>query len=1682
MILLLLTIPAAIADEEKYNLIAETKSSGTSEPNYGFENIPNGEYVIIASAPMGSTGYVDILNITVNNGNVENVNPNVLRVEPGQGLRSNVHEIMLQLQEQTAENENPGSYSISGTIYRTVTSPTIRTGADVYLLQNTIIGEKSIENTSGKYIITVTAYAADDVSIKYTNAGGTETTQTNSTPAGNSFEFEISATDVNFGYTTITITADGENGEEIETLTLSKSDPAKEGVPRKIVVITGYESNAKALNELKQTYSENGSNVDVRIINSKFVESMTNEEINENISGADVIYIHMISTTPTWSKLSSAISNAIADGETILFDDNSTRLQTAYGTYAAPVVPGISDTPGNLEIYSEKLQKYWTSSPYDGTNLEYLFNSILCDFFGRYDLNPPKDVISLPIRAIYHPHMDTLFENSYDEYIKWYETNTNVWEGEETAYTYDSTRPTVGITFYNAYYPAKIEPINKLILELEKSGVNVIAAYTSGSDHDEDVNGGKYFIAGEIDAILNYRYMGGHLFSPEKLDVPVFNILNLDISKQEWEDSSNPLGANTIKTLNQELIGAIDPIVIVSEDWIDGELLGWPIDGQVEYLVDRVMSQLNLQTEDNNDKNIALIYYNHGSGKASIGASYLDVPASIVEILAAMKTDDYNIDMNKVPSSEEIVNNMLSQGINIGTWAPGELKEMIGDVDVSDEKDIYDTGKAVLISKDLYLKWFEEAFIGEWFEESIKTYTEEEKDEKRDAQKALFESKLEEVEELWGTAPGDIMVYKENYIVIPYIDVSDTVQGGRVILTPQPSRGHATDIEILYHDTNIPPTHQYVAFYLWLQHNNRITYLEDADGAAEMYPESSKKRFEADAIISLGRHGTHEWLPGKELALSRYDWPALLAGDVPIIYPYIVDGVGEGIVAKRRGNAVLIDHMTPAIVYAGLYGDYEKLSSSILSYEMTTGGTKDQHKETIISYVDSLGLNQRLNATEEEIREMNDTEFEEMLHEIEDYLENLKSTFMPYGLHIYGTALEGNSLAEMVFSMLGQEYIKNVTAVSGATSDDALLILKDVLLNNEDPGQAIDTVFASKAVSPTASQKSDIISGLTLGQTHASNLQASVRETDQLLRALSGKYIEPKTGGDPVTRPHVVPTGGNFNSIDQRRVPTEQAWKVAVELTDQLLADYYEKHGEWPKSIGYVLWAGESTRTEGVMEAQIMYLIGIEPRWVSGNVDPNLFNPIAADDLKVTLNNGTEVVRPRIDVLVEISGLYRDSFPEKVLMLDRAIRLAYEQPEGATAGTENYIKRNTDVIMSAAGVNKDLALSRIFGPSSDTYGVGMSDLVASTNNWETGSQLAEQFISRMGFIYNSLGEWGTSNDKELYKMQLSNIDATVHSRSSPLYGALDNDDFYQYLGGLNLAVSHSRNDGKSPDSFVMNLQNPGGAKVETLKDFIENETYARYLNQKWMDGMKEHGYAGAREIADTFENMWGWAAMDPNMISDKMWNDIYKQLLTGENGEWMKSNPQYSYSYQSAVARLIQVATKDDGAYWKADPAVLNQLVKDYVESVVQTGVACCHHTCGNPLFDKFVAGQMSVAGVSSDEQKEFLKLLEDATEREISGNTGVGSGSVSSGSARIVSNAEQSSDEGEQSGGYGTDSGTAPTEVTGYEMTTSGIDDAISDLRDFMQNPSFSTSSAAALAIVIFAVGAVFYGLKRKD
>ncbi|AKB43503.1 cobaltochelatase subunit CobN [Methanosarcina vacuolata] len=1345
-----------------------------------------------------------------------------------------------------------------------------------------------------------------------------------------------------------------------------------------IAIVTGYRSHELPLKNLAEGINSNNS---LNLTLSCFMADYVMEN-DVDLSTMDIIYINMLSPS-TAQKITPTVDSAIANGCVVIDDD----------TLLNESIPLPED---QIESYREKLNNYWLNGAYDQDNLKNLIFCIASDCCGRSDLIY-EDPHTLPERAIYHTNMTGYFTDSLDTYLAWYSNRS------DGGHVYDPAKPTIAITMYQSYFPFQIEPIDALISKLEAKGYNVIATY--GSDN---LSSGDFFKQGDevlVDAIISFTYFGNK-FDAEELDVPVINgIIDNYMNRTEYEASSRPLPSDKMMKLDlQELWGAIDPVIMAATE-VDSETeteTSVSIDYQVDWLVDRVESWVNLSEIPESDKKVAIIYYNHGGGKDNIGASYLDVIPSLSNLLGAMAKDGYALNENQTLNETELLNLMLTQGINIGTWAPGELQKMV------------DTGKVVLLPESTYEKWFSE----------------------------LPEERQQEVIDQWGPAPGKIMVWENEtgkYLVIPRIEV-----GKNVILAPQPSRGWLDDNEALYHDNDLPPHHQYIAFYLWLQHS------EEEGG------------FSSDALVHFGRHGTQEWLPGKEFGLSRYDWPSLMISDKPVIYPYVMDGLGEGNEAKRRGGAVIVDHLVPPIISAGSYGNYSNLSEAIQNYEQAEADAslKAAHRSEILNLTQSLSLDEEFNMTE---AENNETYFNTtFLEGLEDLLDEYKSQSMPYGLHVLGTSPKGEQLAGMVNSMLGTDFADSVNEFN--KTEGAQLYLLDLVLN-----QGVNSTAAQKQVLGKSNE--NVSTFLSNAEDYAANLSLGEEEIDQVLNALDGKFILGNLGGDPVRNPETLPSGRNFYAFDQRIVPTEAAWTLGQEMADQMLEAYVDEHGTYPKKVAYVLWAGETTRHEGVMESEILYLLGVKPVWNSGRVVDVEAIPME------TLG------RPRIDVVVQISGLYRDMYPDKVRLLDKAVKLAYAQED-----SPNYVRENADALKSSltsdGSLNDsealDLALLRIFGSSDGAYGTGLPNAISSSDTWESNDALAELYINKM---CNAYGEdvWG-EDLKELFEKNLEGVEATVHSRSTNLYGTLDNDDFFQYLGGLNLAIS-SVSEGKYPDSYITNMLTNGDEKTETLEKFLTRETYSRYFNSKWIEGMQGSGYAGAREMSDFVENLWGWEATNPDLISDDMWNQVYKTYVADQElSDWIKQNN--PYAYQSMTARMLETARKGN---WDASDEVLESLATEYEDSVVEDGVTCCHHTCGNPLLNSYVSGMVSVPGFSEAIENATQESLEQEETEKQSSNGEKHSSSGNKGSSTPVIRSTESNNQTvvESDAGYGIDSpepapevskSTAdPDYVEGYEMQKDSADEPEDN------GFSFSGSDIFGMLFVVAAIGGIYFGFYKK-
>ena len=1264
---------------------------------------------------------------------------------------------------------------------------------------------------------------------------------------------------------------------------------------------------------------------------------------------------------------------------------------------------------GNLDMENSAMKDYHENGGY--TNMENWIRCIgatLKDVYIEYSQAVPP---SIPDHGIYHPGaFPRIFENS-TEYFEWY-----------ADHGYNASAPTIGIITNGLakeeiYYTTD----NAVIRDLESKGSNVI--YTTNKVCAQDVD---YFTMDGtvlVDSIIslngfyfNYGDQSRGVEYLKKYNVPVLKgVADHYSTPDEYNASQRGLDLMSIafQVTQPEIDGCIDYIWIAGrvEHPATGQKYYEPIAEQVDWLCDRAISWAELGRANNADKKISIIYYNHEGGKNNIGASYLDIGSSFTLLLDSMNKTGYNIGNCMIPNGSEFID-LFIESRNVGAWAPGEIEKVVN------------SGNVTLVPVGEYLSWYN----------------------------TLPDSVRTDVEATWGQAPGDIMVY-ENQFVIP------TVQFGNVNFIPQPTRGGLSDESLIYHDKSLPPTHQYLATYFWIN-----------------------KVYDANAMIHFGTHGTQEWLPGKEVGLWRYDYPSIMLDDTPVVYPYIMDNVGEGTQAKRRGNAVIIDHLTPPIMAAGIYGDLTAMHDKIHEYEVAASNNETAkmalYRNSTIEFYENLTMENDLGVTPDELRTMNDTEFGNFVGStVHDYLHELQSTLMPLGLHTFGVAPQDEKLVCMVKSMLRSVFVDHIYDVIPTdegteeqrrdnATDYANDLLNATLLNVTSVSYAQINVLNLTDTNITA----DLEQGLE----YAGYLGQTTREIDQTLHALNAGYIEPGPGNDPIRNPEALPTGRNFYSFDQRKFPDAETEVMGIILTNQMLDKYWMTHNEtYPNKVAYVLWSVETMRHHGLMEAQIYSLLGVKPTRSWGRITG--FEVISPENM----------THPRIDVLITPSGLYRDTFPYQLELIDKAVRTVAALNE---TNATNYVRWNSlkmEEALIASGYNNTTAQfisrSRIFSEPPGAYGPGLEGAVTASETWDSEDKLADLYMSRMSNIYGQ-DIWG-DNYGDVFRMNLMDVDAAVHSDSSNLFGIIDNDDFYQYLGGLGLAVRSLT--GENPDMYIADLSNVDNPQIITLNEAFRIELRARYFNPKWISGMMEYDYAGAREFMKFTEYIWGWDATTPDLVKDSDWNEIYNIYVNDKYDdlgldEFFKDNP---YQYQSMVARMIETARKD---YWNADQDVINTLVREYVESVVENGVTCCHHTCGNPLLDEYISGMLSVPGLSAEDAEEYRKLMDEATGRQIEQPVTETVVDDSSSSARRRLHDSGTGNESTDAGaGAGIDSELIPEAGAGGEGASNYVEGY--EMQDESAQPSdvgpmpFSGADLLGMVIVMLAAGAIYIGFRRR-
>ncbi len=1101
--------------------------------------------------------------------------------------------------------------------------------------------------------------------------------------------------------------------------------------------------------------------------------------------------------------------------------------------------------------YDSQVEKYYRWGGVD--NIENMLRYVANTYLGIQV--PYEEPIFTPEAGIYDPRSKKILQN-FDDFVSSYKPRPG--------------RPWVGVFFYKNLIECKDSGyLDYLITALEENGFNALPVFGYPSEDaikrffmDEK---GSSRISILIAVALKVGVVPDSLRTlMDSMGVPVINAITLySQSEREWR--SSPLGLDIFERMWQigvpELAGIIQSTIIASKEMVFDEqskeyyVENVAIPERIKMLINRVKAWHKLQHKQNKDKRVAIIYYNYPPGKNNIGAAYLNLPDSLYTVLKRLKDQGY--DTGDLPiTREQLFLEIQEYGRNIGNWAPAEIHRLAI------------SGKAELIPLETYQNWFNE----------------------------LPEGFRDQVTRTWGNAgESNIMTWQDKegkkYFVIP------VVRYGNLVLTPQPSKGWEQDVEKLYHDTGLPPHHQYIAFYLWLRHG-----------------------LGADAVIHFGTHGTHEWLCGREVGFTEEDPPEVLISDLPNIYPYLVDNVGEGIQAKRRGHAVIIDHMTPPFEKGSLNRELRDLLSLINDYAVTKEKSPivaEAKLKEIDALAKKMGVNKDLGITE--IRD-------DHIEKLEHHLKEIQEQNIPLGLHTFGRPPE--------------ERLVESTA-------DIIASIRDGLSEEE-----------KKAF------RKDIETRI---------LYSPKRELDSLTKALEGKYILPGKGNDPIRNPDSLPTGKNFYSFDGTRIPTRSTYEAGKKLAEELLKDYKEKEGHYPQKLTFNLWAVETIRHEGIMESQIMALLGVKPVW-----DP--FDRV----VEVEIVPREELKRPRVDVVVLPSGLYRDVFPNLMALLDKAVYLASSQEE-----PENLVRQNTHrtkALLLERGFDPKeaelLACIRIFAEPPGAYGTNLDKVISMSHTWEHEKEVANVFLNKLGYLYGR-GLWGErpikrdEGDKDagvfLLKNALSGTDLVMHSASSNLIATLDNDDYFSHQGGTALAIRSL--DGKTPKVYLSNLSNPLRSGQEPIERYMGRELRARYLNPQWIQAMLKEGYAGARFVDQVVENLWGWQVTVPEAVGPEKWREFYETYVLDKYQLDIKGlfkRAANLWAYQSIVARMLEVIRK---GYWNPEKAVKDTLAKEFVGAVEEVGLACCDHTCNNPMLSEYIQNLLiSVPGLEPR-----AKIFEDA-------------------------------------------------------------------------------------------------------
>ena len=1134
--------------------------------------------------------------------------------------------------------------------------------------------------------------------------------------------------------------------------------------------------------------------------------------------------------------------------------------------------------------------QYWLGGTPD--NLRNLLLMLADKYaFPRGDTDRPllevAEPVVFPDLGIWHPMAPAMFED-LKEYLNWQASRPDLSEKARSG-------PVIGlvlqrshiVTGDDAHYVAVIQ-------ELEYRGATVIPVFCGGLDFSKPVKAFFYDplnpdqpIVDGVVSLTGFALIGGParqdhpraIEALSKLNRPYMVALPLVFqTTQEWEESD--LGLHPVQVALQiaipELDGAIEPIVLSGRDDATGK--AHTLQDRVEAIAERVIRWASLRTKPRLAKKLAITVFSFPPDKGNVGtAAYLDVFGSIHRVLEEMKRKGYDVQ-------------------NLPRDAKALMEAVINDPEA------LQGAPELAIAHRMSVEEYER----------LTPYS-------------------ERLEENWGKPPGNLNSDGTNLLIYGR-------HFGNVFVGVQPTFGYEGDPMRLLYSRSASPHHGFAAYY---------TYLEKVWGA--------------DAVLHFGTHGSLEFMPGKQMGMSETCYPDSLIGALPNLYYYAANNPSEATIAKRRGYAATISYLTPPAENAGLYRGLKELGELVGSYQQLRESSRGvQIVNAIVETARQCNLDKDVTLPEGEASALDLDGRDAVVGAVYRQLMEIESRLLPCGLHTIGkppTAEEAIatlvSIAALEREEEGYRSLPALLAESlGRTiteiykSNDAG-VLADVELN-QTITEACRKAVASMVRSVTGSDGRvnlrgnfgwffDLLErfGVRLPSPWLSacraagfpavdaaeldNLFGYLRfcleqicadmEMESLLRALDGEYVIPGPGGDPIRNPGVLPSGKNIHALDPQAIPTRAAIAAAKVVVDRLIERQKAEQGTWPETIACVLWGTDNIKTYGESLAQILWFIGVRP---------------VADSLgrvnKLELISLEELGRPRIDVVVNCSGVFRDLFINQMGLIDQGVKMAAEAEEPLEL---NFVRKHSQEQAAAQGISLREAATRVFSNASGSYSSNVN-LAVENSTWEEEGELQEMYLSRKTFAFNADNPGEMNQNREVFESAMKTADVTFQNLDSAEISLTDVSHYFD--SDPTKLIAGLRDDGKAPTSYIADTTT-ANAQVRSLSETIRLDSRTKLLNPKWYEGMLNSGYEGVREVAKRLNFTLGWSATS-GAVDNFVYEEANDTFINDEEmrKRLMELNP---HSFRRIVSTLLEVNGR---GYWETSDENIAQLQEIYQE------------------------------------------------------------------------------------------------------------------------------------------------------